>query len=407
MPRLIDPSETDRPYPKRDGRLPRKLADITPEWLTALLAHRYPSVVVESFEVVEVINSHTTKLRLALDLNEAGRAAGIPRHVCLKSNWSEGIGTGDICETEARFYHLMSDPANAADPARAARAPIPGAYYADWDGDGGGRGIVVLEDLAASPGRFGHSEDHLGIEGVASALESLADLHLAFWNDPKTGALPGSMATPRDYDQMVLLWSYLELNIQRPSYRAFLPDWIHETPERLAQAYDELAAFEREAGGPRCVVHGDSHQGNSYLRDNGDRIWTDWQLARGGHPWRDICYFAVGALSVEERRRAMPELLGAYRERLLEGGAEDVPGHEEAWDHFVRWPVYGMQCWLGNVDQWGQSSGPMVERFVRAVEDYESIERLTHGKPPRRAIRLGEGAAKIDERTREQLASLP
>ncbi len=404
---MKDASETDRPYATRDGRLPRKLTDVTPEWLGSLLAHRYPRIEVHSFEVVEVINSHTTKFRVELELNEVGLAAGIPRHVCLKSNWSEGIGTGDICETEARFYHLMSLDQDAADQGPGRRAPIPDAYYADWDGDGGGRGIVVMEDLAVSPGSFGHSHDQLGVEGVASALESLAALHLARWNDPRTRGLPGSMATPRDADQMVLLWNYLALNIKRPSYEAFLPDWIHDSPERLAQAYDELAAFEREAPGPRCIVHGDSHQGNSYLRDSGERIWTDWQLARNGHPWRDVCYFAIGALSVEERRKNMPDLLEEYRDHLLEGGAEEVPSREEAWDHFVRWPVYGMQCWLGNVDQWGQSSGPMVERFVRAVEDFDSIERLIQGRAPRRPIRLGEGAAKIDARTREQLASLP
>lgn len=402
MSRLLDPTETDRPYPARKGRLPRRLADVTPEWLSELLGHRHPGIVVESFDIVEVINSHTTKLRLALELNDVGRAAGLPQNVCLKSNWSEGIGTGDICETEARFYHLMTDP-----PSDPARVPIPHAYHADWDGDGGGRGVVVLEDLALAPGRFGHSQDRLGVEGVAEALESLATLHLAYWGDPKVRRLPGSMATPRDFDQMVLLWNYIALNVERPSYRAFLPTWIHETPERLAQAYDELAAFEREAAGPRCVVHGDSHQGNSFLRDSGERIWTDWQLARNGHPWRDVCYFAIGALTIEERRASMRDLIEQYRQSLVRGGATDVPNPDDAWDHFVRWPVYGMQCWLGNVDQWGQSSGPMVERFARAVEDYDSIDRLIGGKAPRRPIRLGEGAAKLDAGTRSLLESLP
>ena len=38
-------------------------------------------------QVVDCINSHTTKLRVALDLNDAGKAAGIPANVCLKANW--------------------------------------------------------------------------------------------------------------------------------------------------------------------------------------------------------------------------------------------------------------------------------------------------------------------------------
>ena len=109
-------NETDRPYPARIGKLPRHLHEVTPEWLTGLLRYRYPGLVVNGFEVLEVLSTHTTKLRLELDLNEIGRAAGVAERVCLKSNWSEGIKTGDICEREARFYHLMGNELDAPVP---------------------------------------------------------------------------------------------------------------------------------------------------------------------------------------------------------------------------------------------------------------------------------------------------
>jgi hypothetical protein len=127
---------SSRPYPAREGRLPRDLHEVTAPWLTGLLQHRFPGVAVRGMTVVELKNSHTTKLRLALELNEVGVAAGIPTQVCLKSNWSEGFESGDICELEARFYHLMREQLHA---------PVPGSYFADWDGDGGGRGNVVWE----------------------------------------------------------------------------------------------------------------------------------------------------------------------------------------------------------------------------------------------------------------------
>src|ERR1700730_15332006 len=135
------PLGTDRPHPARTEPLPRQIADVTPRWLTGLLAHRYPGIVVHDFDTVEVKSSHTTKARLRLCLNEVGRAAGIPDEVCLKSNWS-GLRTGDICELEARFYHLLSSGLDV---------PVPAVFYADWDDDGKGNGIVVMEDLARSP----------------------------------------------------------------------------------------------------------------------------------------------------------------------------------------------------------------------------------------------------------------
>ncbi|WP_077033206.1 phosphotransferase [Pelomonas sp. KK5] len=386
-----------RPYPARTGRLPRHLSEVTPEWLQGLLRHRHPGLVIEGMDVVEVRNSHTTKLRLALDLNEAGRAAGIPRHVCLKSNWSEGFESGDICELEARFYFMMQGHL---------KAPIPRTWYADWDDDGRGRGIIVMEDLGVADGEFGHSSHHLGVDGVAKGLESLAVLHGALWDSPllrQQSWLQTSMATPVDTEQVLRMYNYIAINLAKPAYQAFLPRWIYDQPERFAHAFDELAEFARSQPGPHCLVHGDSHQGNSFLRANGERVWHDWQLARQGQPWRDITYFMLGALTIEERRASATDLIRHYREALMATGARDVADQDTAWDHFRRWPVYGMQAWLGNVDQWGQTGMHMVERFFAAAEDMESIELLTAGKTPRRQVRLGDNARPIASGLRKLL----
>lgn len=380
----------DRPYLARHDRLPRHLDEITPQWLTSLLHHRYPGIAVDSFDVIEIRNSHTTKLRLALALNDIGRAAGIPRQVCLKSNWSDGFESGDICELEARFYYLMRDEL---------QAPVPKVHYADWDGDGGGRGIVVMEDLGAAPGAFGNSRDHLGIDGLANGLESLSTLHAALWDSPKLDAqhwLHASMDTPVDTEQPLRMWNYLDLNRRKDEYRRFLPEWLYAMPELIVHAFDELAVLERQLDGPRCLVHGDSHQGNSFLRADGERVWHDWQLVRKGTPWRDITYFMLGALTIEERRASAFDLVRHYREALRAHGVDGVLDQQAAWEQFRRWPVYGMQAWLANVDQWGQSdSVKIVERFFTAAADMETIELLTKGRQPRRTVKLGEGARSI------------
>lgn len=394
---LSPDASTDRPYPARQGRLPRHLDEITPQWLTGLLANRYPGLVVDSFEVVEIKNSHTTKLRLALEFNDIGRASGIPRNVCLKSNWSEGFESGDICELEARFYYFMRDHVSA---------PLPDSYYADWDGDGGGRGIVAMEDLGVAPGQFGNSSHHLGVDGVAKGLESLATLHGALWDSPlleEQTWLKTSMDTPVDTDQLLRMYNYIALNLPKPGYQAFLPKWMSETPELFSHAFDELTAFEMEQTSPRCLVHGDSHQGNSFLRSNGVRVWHDWQLVRKGRPWRDITYFMLGALTIEERRASARDLIGHYRDALEAAGAEGVLDKDAAYEQVRRWPVYGMQAWIANVDQWGQGGMHITERFFAAAEDFDTINLLTKGKTPRRKVKLGEGAREIASGLRELL----
>jgi len=384
---------TDRPYPARQGRLPRKLDAVTPEFLTSLLENLYPCVKVQKFVVVELKNSHTTKLRIDWHLNNAPDE--LPCQVCLKSNWSEGFESGEICELEARFYHLMRNEVSA---------PLPKVYYADWDGDGGGRGIVIMEDLGLTAGHFGNSQDHIGVDGVAAGLESLATLHGALWDSERLHEqrwLHRSMDTPVDTDQLLRMYNYLKLNTSKPKYKAILPQWIYDTPELFAQAFDELAAQEREYIGPLCLVHGDAHQGNSFLRENGERVWHDWQLVRKGTPWRDITYFMLGALTVEERRSSAKDLIRHYREALLATKAEGVLSEQQAWEQFRRWPVYGMQSWLANMDGWGQSGYGMVERFFTAAEDMETIQILTDGKQPRRQVVLGEGARPIAETLKE------
>jgi hypothetical protein len=220
------------------------------------------------------------------------------------------------------------------------------------------------------------------------------------WNSErlhKQNWLHRSMDTLVDTNQLLRMYNYLSLNTSKPEYKAILPQWIYDTPKMFAHAFDELAAQEREQPAPLCLVHGDAHQGNSFLRDDGERVWHDWQLVRKGTPWRDITYFMLGALTIEERRSSAQDLIGHYREALIATGAEGVLGQQQAWEQFRRWPVYGMQSWLANMDIWGQSGLGMVERFFTAAEDMETIQVLTDGKKPRRQVVLGEGARPIAE----------
>jgi hypothetical protein len=392
MPR---PLGSDRPYVTRAHALPRRLDAVTPQWLTGLLAPKFPGIVVRDFETVECKSSHTTKLRLRLHLNDVGVAAGIAEHVCLKANWS-GMRTGQIAEREARFYHLISSGLDC---------PVPLSYFADWDDDGSGQGVVVMEDLGRSPGAFGLSDDHLGIDAVATGLETLARVHAAMWDDPRLDSyewLPHSMGTANDTEQVIEYWHYIRFNLTDPAYQSVVPPWVYERPELMNQVLDELSAYEHDLAGPRCLVHGDAHQGNSFLRADGQRVWVDWQLVRRGTPWRDVSYFILSCLTVEERRRADRDLVEHYRQHLMALGAQGVVDAESAWQQFMRWPGYGTQAWLGNINLWGQRNGAeMVKRHFAASEDYDTVGLLTKGKLPGRQFVGGEGAYRLPQQLQE------
>ncbi len=365
-------ARNDRPYPARTEKLPRKLEQVTKEWLTSVMSKRYPGLIVENLRDVEIRNGHTTKWRVALDYNKVGKDAGLPRNVCLKANWAtDFIADVDIHELEARFYHFLAPKFKGL---------VPESYYADWDGDGGGQGVVVMEDMGAEAGGvFGHSSQHLGIEGVAKGLGTLAKIHAAWWGNPKLEEfdwLPRSMNTWVDDEQFRFMKPYAEENMKKPEYQSILPTWMYDDLDRFSRTYDALTMYERATREPLCITHGDAHVGNSYVRPSGARIWIDWQLVRKGRPWRDLTYFMLGSLTIDERRGAERDLHKHYRESLLSAGANEVPSLERIWEHYRRWPIYGSQAWLANMDIWGQKGLPMVERFFTAMEDFGTFDLL-------------------------------
>src|SRR5260370_24217831 len=98
-------------------------------------------------QTVELRNTHTTKLRVALAYNEKGRSAGLPAQLCLKANFTGRATPLDICQLEARFYHELVEGADV---------PAPVSYYSDWDEDGSGQGLVILARPIPLGRRFPH-----------------------------------------------------------------------------------------------------------------------------------------------------------------------------------------------------------------------------------------------------------
>ena len=357
----------DRGYPERTERLPEDLSSVDAAWLSRTLANRYRGIAIDSMDIVEVIVGHTTKVRIAV-AGPSIEQGTVPAKLCLKSNWSGSPLSGEANVNEARFYK---------DLATSLKLPAPTCFYADWDDDAEGKqGLLVLEDMADWGGEFGTSARPITIDQAMKGVAALALLHGTTWNDPmldQASWLHIAMAPDNPGDDY---WSMMEEHYFRvnrlPERAAIFPQWFAHDPDKLREAWRQLCAYDLASPGPRCLVHGDAHLGNSYGLADGGRLFFDWQIVRKGHPWRDYSYFTIGSVRIEDRRTAERDLLGHYLAELARYGVEIA--FDQAWDDYRRWVIWGLVAWQSNINP-QQATMPSLERFCAAATDFE-VERL-------------------------------
>lgn len=358
-------SSTQRGYPARQQRLPTDLAAVNAGWLQGVLRNRYPGIEITAMQLIEIIQGHTTKVRIAISGPDP---SVLPGHLCLKSNWSGSPLSGEANVNEARFYKDLCE---------GLALPAPPCFYADWDDDEDGKqGLLVLEDMEDWGGRFGTSAEPITIDEAMCGVAALAKLHAGTWADPRleaAGWLRRAMATDHAGDDY---WAMMAEHYERvnrlPERVAMFPAWFANDPQKLRKAWLQLCAHDMADTTPLCLVHGDSHLGNSYGMADGGRLFLDWQIVRKGHLWRDYSYFAVGSITVAHRRAAERDLLRHYLAVLADHGI--AIGFDEAWREYRRWIVWGLVAWQSNINP-KEATLPSLERFCVAANDL-GIEEL-------------------------------
>jgi aminoglycoside phosphotransferase (APT) family kinase protein len=132
--------------------------------------------------------------------------------------------------------------------------------------------------------------------------------------------------------------------------------------------------------GPVTLLHGDAHIGNTYVLPEDKVGFLDWQVVRGGNWSQDMGYFAMGALTLEDRRACEADLVEEHRRALgLPEGRR--PGREEAWLRYRASPAYGLPIWLSTLGTDGfqthEVSATLVERYAAAFMELDSLGALS------------------------------
>jgi len=216
----------------------------------------------------------------------------------------------NLYEREIRFYDEIAEQVELRTPER---------YFSAMD-QSADRYVLLLEDLA--PGRCGDQIASCSLEEAKVALTEIAKFHAAWCISPRLKEfdwMPGI----HDGEYRKLLEAAYRQSWPAfvDGYRDLVPADIIEIGERFGTCLDAMLG---ELGrGPQTIMHTDFRLDNMFfdLADGSPVAVFDWQLATRGGPMFDVVYFLAGNFPRDFRRRHEAELLRAYHDALLRGGA--------------------------------------------------------------------------------------
>lgn len=157
--------------------LPFTYEDITPPWLTAVLARATPDARVLGFELGPVDNGTSNRRRIAVDWNEAGRAAGLADRLFCKGTQSLEsrymLGMNEGVQAEVNFYNLVR-------PHLELHAPV--ALFARYDPHTL-NSIIMMRDMQHEVA-FCQLETDLELMHAQSQMRLFATLHSRYYQSP-------------------------------------------------------------------------------------------------------------------------------------------------------------------------------------------------------------------------------
>jgi hypothetical protein len=354
--------------------VPGSLDELTPDYLTRALSARFPGAVVDHVEAGAVGNGTNRRATLAL-------------------SYREGSGPSSVfVKIHGRLMHRLALVAlrawqtEAMLAASGADLPLEHpAFYAAATDRSRLEYVVLMEDVTARAGRPNDATTALSVGQVADGLAGLARLHAAFWDRP----LPPALRFLAPW-RLGRAWA----PVSRASLAHGLRRLRRTGHDELVPRHVDAAGLERQfrasahlaEAGPRTVLHGDPHPGNTYSLPGERTGFYDWQLVRTGSWSHDVGYFLAGSLGVRDRRAHERELLAGYLDSLGSAGAPP-PGFADAWDRYRSSPAFGLATWVHTYSagsfQPESVSLATIERFAAAYSDLETHRSQVAGSLPR------------------------
>ncbi len=339
--------------------LPTQLTGLTTEWLQAALRTQHPEVRLLGSSIVDVNHGTCTKVRIALDMDASGRAAGIPESVILKGGF----------EPHSRIMHSMHEQEVHAYADVLPHTPLrfPRCWFAQYSAESH-QGIVIMDDLVARGVSFCHPQRPQNPEQVARRLTKLARHHAMTWKP--TAAFPWATSVfDSTYFDTVLVPEIWQGYVD--SARGAAASVCFHELGWMKDALLRMGRFARALPSP--LIHGDTHLGNLYIDTDGEPGFFD-SLPHLAPAMYEISYHITGALDVPLRRAHERALVGHYRDELIRCGV-DAPSLDDFMHQFGVFLANGYAIFLVNASEFQPEAinTAYTARFSSAMLDHDTI----------------------------------
>lgn len=294
--------------------VPRKLSDLTPQWLSGALRREVADVKVQPIAQGEGFMGLLARLTLTYAPGPDG-AGALPQSMIAKLPTDDpaAVALGQmlrVWEREARFY---------LDLAPLLTVRTPGCFYAGGD-ESSGIFAMLLEDL--SPYTAGNQIAGATPDQAVAAVSWLARFHAAEAGGGHASGLSWLPAT--DTDPMYLALQPMLEGV----WPAFVDKWgSFAPPETLGWVERSIPSFTEALSEhllAPTVIHADFRADNLFF-DGDEVVALDWQAVALGQGLYDLAYFLAGSQQVEQRRATERQLVERYRQGLDAGGMEVPP----------------------------------------------------------------------------------
>jgi hypothetical protein len=300
--------------------LPDNPAQITSVFLTPILQATnvlkqatITSITVEPLISMSSYNAQLARLHLTYDEYETGAPRSlIMKAPTLHTELHQNAAVFQPGLKECWFYRFgeVRTPLN-----------VPHCYYNAVDSETG-ESFLLLEDLA--PAQTGNQMTGASWEEAALALQSLAQLHAAWWGADLAAAPELAQLIDNSQEEQNLVD-----RLYQDAWPQFLEhatltvtDDIQEFGESLIGRISTLDAF--LVSSPQTLIHGDFRLDNMLfgIRHEQPTCWViDWEDITLSNGMFDVAWFLGGGLPVEKSDRE-EELLRVYHQALIEAGVQ-------------------------------------------------------------------------------------